>query len=503
MRRAILYIVLLLTMTAVMVSCNSTDENLRAMVPDDAVGVVSINLPSMLDKAHMVDQEKVVVPGDLKKVIEESDPTLLGDIIDNLPTSGIDIKNKCYVFFSPGIYKIVTLIPLVDEDAARNMVKKITSSKMTEVQGVDFATHLDYAYVIDDDVLLIGRYSNPVDANVAANAAGDILGKTKPSLLSNEDVAANLSDSCDINAYVKVKEFSTILKTNSRLSTIFGNVPAIEIITDSDIKAMKATVNFNFTEKDGETAQINTQFIYDKNGQYSKLYDSLIDASTDSASNVLSLIPGELESYFTIKVDGAKLAAMPQMARMFEVMEATPLTRGLKHKEMVSSIKGAVAVGFGKSTVGDWNFAVAVQSTNPQLITSQIVDIASSRGQSPLQRYGEYFYDYGAQGIAMGQTSNAFYLRCVDFETGYTADKLPVLPANIEKSAIAIYRLLKIGDKEEGFLNWGLNDKTKGSGIYFTSKENDNVVVSLLKYMCWKEPNSSIEESEDDFDYGF
>lgn len=503
MKRAFLYVALLVGMAALMVSCNSTDENLRAMVPDDAVGVVSIDLPKILDKARMIDQGNVVVPQDLKKVIEESDPTLLGDLIDNLPASGIDINSKCYVFFSPGIYKIVTLLPLVDGDATREMVRKITSSKMTEVEGVDFATHLDYAYVIDGDVLLIGRYSNPVDAKVAAIAAGDILGKTKPSLLSNDEVASNLADSCDINAYVKVKEFSTILKTNSRLSTIFGNVPAIEIITDSDIKAMKATVDFNFSKEDGDVAKISTQLIYDKNGQYSQLYDNLIATSTDSASNLLSLIPGnELDSYFAIKIDGSKLVAMPQMEKMFEVMESTPLTHGLKHKDMIASIKGAVVVGYGKSTVGDWNFAVAAQSTNPQLIVSQIVDVASSRGQSPLQRNGEYFYDYDAQGIAMGQTQDAFYLRCVDFETQYSAAELAVLPTKLDKTSIAYCRQLKIGNALEGFLYWGLEDKTNGSGFYFTAKENENVVVSLFKYMCYKEPNSSLEE-EDNFDYGF
>ena len=130
MKRAFLYVALLVGMAALMVSCNSTDENLRAMVPDDAVGVVSIDLPKILDKARMIDQGNVVVPQDLKKVIEESDPTLLGDLIDNLPASGIDINSKCYVFFSPGIYKIVTLLPLVDGDATREMVRKITSSKM-------------------------------------------------------------------------------------------------------------------------------------------------------------------------------------------------------------------------------------------------------------------------------------------------------------------------------------------------------------------------------------
>lgn len=494
--------VLSLLLLLLMVACSTTDEKLRAMIPDDAVGVVSIDVPSVLSKADMLSGENVVVPADLKKVIDEADPMVLGDILYYLPESGIDVNSKCYVFFSPGIFKAVALIPLVNEDDARTMVQKITSSKMTYVEGVDFATHLDYAYIVDDGVLMIGRYSTPVDAKVAGKAASDILGKTKPSLLANEDVSKNLADSCDVSAYINVKEFSTILKKNSRLSTIFGNVPAIEIITDSDIKAIAATVNFQLTKKD-EQAVIDTRFIYQENGQYQQLYDNLINPKVDSASNVLNLIPGELDTYVAIKIDGSKLAQMPQMSKMFEILEATPLTTGLKHKEILSSIKGALVVGVGPSTVGDYNFVVAAQSTNPSLITSEIVEVANQRGQSPLQRRGEYFYDYGGQGIALGQTDDASYLRCVDFETTYSAGELAVLPFNLERSVVAVYRILKVGDKIEGYLNWGLHNKTQGTGFYFTDNEESNVVVSLLKYLCWKEPNSTVQENEDDFDYGF
>ena len=38
---------------ALMTSCSSTDENLRAMIPDDAAGVVVIDVPSVLSKAQM------------------------------------------------------------------------------------------------------------------------------------------------------------------------------------------------------------------------------------------------------------------------------------------------------------------------------------------------------------------------------------------------------------------------------------------------------------------
>ena len=485
-----------------MVACSTGDEKLRAMIPDDAVGVVCIDVASVLSKAGMVSDNQINLPADLKKVIDDADPTVLGDVVYNLPQSGIDINSKCYVFYSPGIYKAVALFGLVDEEKARAMVHRITSSKMSEVEGVDFATHLDYAYVVDDDVLMIGRYSTPVDAKVAAKAASDILGKTKPSLLANEEVAKNLADTCDVSAYINIKEFTTILKKNSRLSTIFGNVPAIEIITDSDIKALAGTINFKIEEKN-EQAIIDTRFIYQENGQYHQLYDNLIASKVDSASRVLSLIPGELDIYVAVKIDGSKLANMPQMNKMFDILQATPLTSGLKHKEMLSSINGALVVGVGPSNVGEYNFAIAAQSTDPSLITSEIVEIASQRGQSPLKRHGEYFYDYDSQGIAMGQTEDAFYLRCVDFETAYSAGELAVLPFNFDRSVVAVYRMLKIGDKIEGFLNWGLLNKSQGTGFYFTDSEDANVVVSLLKYLCWKEPNSSSVSNDDDYDYGF
>lgn len=496
-------LIITLMLLIVMAACSSTDDNLRAMIPEDAVGIVAIDVPNVLSKAGMLGGESVVVPDDLKKVIDDAAPSVFGDVIYNLPESGIDFTSKSYIFFSPGIFKAVALFQLVDSDAAKAMVKKITSTAMTDIDGLDFATHLDYAYVIDGDVLMIGRYSTPVDAKVAAKAAGDILGKTKPSLLSNKDIAEHFAHSCDVNVYINVKEFATILKKNSRFSTFFGNVPAIEIITDSDIKAMTAMVNFQIKPKE-EIATIDTRFIYRKNGQYQQLYDNLISPSVDSASNVLRLIPGELDTYVAAKIDGSKLAAMPHMSKMFDILEATPLTTGLHHKEMLESIKGAMVIGMGAGTVSDYNFVIAAQSTNPELIANEIIDVARKRGQSPLKLDGEYLYDYGGQGIAMGPTADAFYLRCVDFETGFSANDLAVFPANLDKAAVAVYKQLKIGGTIEGFLNWALLNKTQGSGFYYTESENVNVVVSLLRYLCWSDPNTdSSQEGDDEYDYGF
>jgi len=475
------------------------------MIPDDAVGVIRIDTRKVLTKAKMVDGEKIVVPDDLKKLINESDVNVIGDIIYHLPYTSVDLNNDCYIFFSPGIYKAVALIPLLDEEAALKIVEKISSSKVGDVEGVDFASHLDYAYAVENDVLFVGRLSNPVDATVAASAANSIIEKNKPSIFVKKDICEYFdNDSSDVNAYIDIKGFCSILKNNSRFSTAFGYVPVLDIITDSDIKAMTLALNFDMSKETGECAKLVTNFIYDKKGQYSKLYDNMIVADSAMSIEVLQCLPGELDAYVGARISGVNLASQPAMTKMFEILESETFTAGMNFKNILSSIKGPIVFAFGNSQIGDFNFAVATHSKDPEMIVNQIVDVANSRGQSPWSSGGEYIYDHGNQGIALGQDSSVVYLRCVDFETSYSASELPVLPANIKKSVIVYYKQLKIGDNIEGIFNWGLHDKTNGTGLYFTENENQNVVVSLIKYLCWKQPEPTSEEDVDDsFDYGF
>ena len=57
-----------------MVACSTGDEKLRAMIPDDAVGVVCIDVESVLSKAGMISENQITLPADLKKVIDDADP---------------------------------------------------------------------------------------------------------------------------------------------------------------------------------------------------------------------------------------------------------------------------------------------------------------------------------------------------------------------------------------------------------------------------------------------
>ena len=175
---------LILVAVLVMASCTSTDEKLRAMIPNDAVGVVKINMPSILDKAGIKKGEEkdatLTIPSDLKAVIDqananiEDDLNIIGDVVNYLPESGIDVGCHSYVFLTKGVLQAVALLPLADEDKAKEVVNKIAHGKMKEMVGIEFASHLDYAFAIDDNVLLIARKNNATDDEASA-AAKNIL----------------------------------------------------------------------------------------------------------------------------------------------------------------------------------------------------------------------------------------------------------------------------------------------------------------------------------------
>ena len=261
---------------------------------------------------------------------------------------------------------------------------------------------------------------------------------------------------------------------------------------------MTATVNF-----DKSRAKIKTDFIYDPKGDYSKLYDQVI-ASSNGGDGVTTLnsLPGELDTYFGIKINGSNLLKNPQLRVLIEMLESSAMSGGVDCKSMLETIDGAVVFGIGKGQLVDYNYAVAAQSKNPEIIVDEIVDAANRGGQPPTKLKGEYMYDYGYQGIALGQTEDVVYARFVDFETGYTAS-WPALTEVMKKSTMVLYEKMMRSDSIEGYLSWGLLNKSHGEGTYTCERQGDNVVVSMLKMMCWIEPKTSFEDEGDGYDYGF
>lgn len=499
-------LVFLLALAAVlmMASCTSTDEKLRAMIPRDAVGVVKIDLPALLAKAGIKNDEdkeaSLAIPSRLKAVIDEAnanledDLNIIGDVVNYLPESGIDISSNCYIFLTGGAFQVVALLPLDDEDKAKEVVNKIAHGKMREMPGgVEFVSHLDYAFAINDDVLMIARKINASDDEASA-AAKSVFDNSKTSLFENEDVARAIdAHGSDIAVYIDAKGLP-LLFDNISLATAMGDFSPAAIFDGLGIKAITAKITFDVSKKEDEKAAIVTDFICAGNGLYGMFYDKVIaTAASGDGTSALEKVPGDFGTYFSIKLNGSALVKMPGVSKM---LEALPL-QGINCSGIISSLNGTIACGLEKIGDGDYNFGVSAQSISPGVVINEIVDFAALHGQPPVfNASGEYQYDTsdGSKALVMNKTSDVVYLRCVNYvPTNSAAEWLPLV-STMKSSTITLFSLVKLAGRHEGNLCWGLRNKTHGEGFYFTEDPNENIVISSLKILCWKEAGGMGDE---------
>lgn len=484
-------------------SCSSADENLRAMVPDDALGVVKINLPNVLVKAGIKNGDgedaSLSIPSDLKQVIDESNENIvdevniLGDVIGSLPSSGIDVNSNCYLFLSQGALNAVALFHLEDNAKAQEMVSRIAGGKMKEMSGVTFVSHLDYVFAIDDDVLLIARKNNATDDKASAEAK-NILNKSKSSLFENADIAKAIDvENCDIAAYVDAKGLPLLLD-DSHFSTSVGDFSPLDFIAESGIKAMTATVNFNDTHRGEEKVEIVTDFICSNSSVYSLFYDRVVATSTGGgAIETLEAVPGDFDTYFTSRINGEELMKMPGVAKLLQDLPVNGLDCG----KILSSLNGDLVWGSQRFDDGDIVFGVAVESSSAHAVVDEIVNFATLHGQAPIfNAGGEYQYDTsdGTKALVMNKRNDVVYLRYVNFVPNSTADQWPALVGAMKTSTVAFFKIVKIQDKQQGHLCWGLRNKTHGEGFYYTLDENENIATATLKSLCWKEPQAASDD---------
>ena len=78
---------LALALVLVMAGCSS--DNLEKMIPADATGVVSIDVPRMLKVADMLDGDEIVLPKSLLQAIDDNDTSPFCVLLNDLPAAVI------------------------------------------------------------------------------------------------------------------------------------------------------------------------------------------------------------------------------------------------------------------------------------------------------------------------------------------------------------------------------------------------------------------------------
>lgn len=98
--------------TLVLTGCAGDD--LEKMIPADSTGVVSFDVPEILEKAGMVDGDKIVLPQSLQQVVDDNDTSPLCILFSDLPQLGLNTDSKAYMYFGVKTFGRVILVSLDD-----------------------------------------------------------------------------------------------------------------------------------------------------------------------------------------------------------------------------------------------------------------------------------------------------------------------------------------------------------------------------------------------------
>ena len=474
-------------------SCTSVNDNLEKMIPADALGVVSINVPDILNKTGINDDGNLVIPEAIKPVVDENDASTLSTLLTDLPYMGLNTSGKAFAFFTNKTFGSVLLATLDDETAARKTIECRTGGDFQQVEGINCIYREDNIYVINDKVLLIATVNKAMDVNKAAKQAVTILKKQRQSILDNDQVKQVINADGDINAYLQQEGLKLILKKSKTYREIAQRLPLVEIFTESDAKAYECHLNLNEA-----SADLTTRIIADENSDYYKLLPTTL-AGADA--NFLNAIPNSMDFIVAMSVKGGNFVKLQQIQQLIGMFKKLPYIGRIDLESILASIDGPIAIGMARDPhlEGEWNGVIAAKTTNPEMILNQISSFASSMGQAPEIYDGEYIYQYENKMIKLGVVDGVLYLKMLDYEQteGY-ANELESVRTLFEASSIGFYINPQV--TQGGTFTYGMTDHFNGKGQFIPNEKGVHAAQSLLKVLCAIKPPQAYDDMIDDDD---
>ena len=472
-------------------------DSLEKMIPADATGVVSLDVPHILKHAGMLDGDAVILPQSLRQVIDDNDTSPLCILLSDLPQMGIDIESKAYAFFTVKTFGRVLLANLDDPAKARKTLAIRAGGDFEKVEGLDCMYVKDNLYVIDGKVLFIGNVNKAMEVSRAARAAKGILSKTATSIIDNKDVKEIIHNKdAAINVWLQGKGLRAILNKSEVYRELSQKMPLIEIFTESDIDAVTCNIDF-----DEDQVGMDTHILANEKSEYAQLLNSTLGKPSD---DVLKAIPNSMDYIFTICVKGDSFVKLKQIQQLISMFGKLPYIGRIDLASILSTVDGPFTIGLARDPhlEGEWNMVLATRSTDPDGVVKQISSFANSMGQAPEVYEGEYIYQYDNKMIRIGVTDGILYLKMLDYEQteGYAYELKPV--RELFDNALMGFFAQTRNDSVSGYFDFGLDNIFSGKGHFYTNQPKASATLELLRSLCTIKVGDAFG-NEDNDDDGF
>ena len=482
-----------LAVLLVLLMTGCASDSLEKMIPADATGVVSFDVPEILKQAGMLDDGEIVLPESLKQAIDDNDTSPLSILLSDLPQMGIDTDNKAYAFFTVKTFGRVVVVPLDDPDKARKTLALRVGGDFEKVEGLDCMYVGDNLYVVDGKVLLIGTVNKAMEASRAARAARAILSRTSTSIVDNDEVKSVLHNKdAAINVWILGKGLKTILNKSEVYRELSQKMPLVSIFTESDIDAVTCNIQL-----DKEQVEMTTRISAAENSEYAQLLHSTLAKPSD---DVLKAIPNSMDYIFTICVKGDNFVKLKQIQQLLGMFGKIPYIGRIDLASILSTVDGPFTIGLAcdPHLEGEWNMVLATRSTNPEGVVKQISTFANAMGQAPELYEGEYIYQYDNKMIRIGIIDGILYLKVLDYEqTEGCAYEMKPVREFFDGALLGIFAQ-NHGDSINGYFDFGLEDIFNGKGHFYTSQPQANATLEMLRALCSIKTGDAFGNEDDD-----
>lgn len=476
-----------LCVVAFLVSCSNKNDEMLKVIPADAVGVVSVDVPNILEKSGMLNESgDFSMPESLQTIVDENDESTFSKLLIDLPEMGVDYDCKIFSFYTLKTFGSVVLMGIDDEDAARKVIERRAGKDFADVDGLNCISVGDDFYALHDGIFFHATVNKPQEVTKLSAAARNMLARTSKSILDNSEVMECLNAENDVNAYMLLDGVKFLSKRSKTYKEMSEKFPLVDIFVESDIKAYVASANLN-----EDAADLEVKILADDNSEYVQLLSGTLG---NPSADFLKSVPESMENIVSMSVKGEKFVELPQIAEMIETFKNTPFIGRLDIESILKTIDGPVAMGMAKDpNLDDWNAVVTACSTTPDEVLNQLKTFAASLGQQPEIYDNEYIYEYDNKMVKLGNSNGSLYMKMLNYEQteGYAYDNVDAREF-FSKTPMGIY--VRAKDNKGGSIKFGLVDIRNIKGSFIPAQKGTNAIVALLQVLCGIEP---VREYED------
>lgn len=317
-------------------SCNKVDNKMESQIPDDAVIVAKIDIPTLISNLKIeVKDGKMVLPEKFAKMLESKGEDFSEDAA-KLINSGIDFEHSIYLF-APDSKELsmVALLPLSDPAKLKQFLTEEEKASFESKDGLEVANMGEMAYVIKDDLLYVTNGFKGQDPPTIVNG----LLANKKSMGDNASIVRALDAGNDINVYVNTKRVKEL--TGSEVGKVPNGDMAKMFFDLMDIKCSA----FHMNLADGEW-NINVENEVDDNGDFMKLVNSI---TTKPSADLLAFMPkANNMGVLNLNLDGEGILNLDMVKAALGEMGSDPQMAQIL--DIVKSVKGPVTVGFASTS---------------------------------------------------------------------------------------------------------------------------------------------------------